>query len=90
LVFEELRRREAAHAAILYAFDVIEHNGADPRDRGFLDRKAALVLPIPRRLLNDCRGLALFVSRLACPVWIKVRNRASVAPQRERNEDWNK
>jgi ATP-dependent DNA ligase len=55
LVFEELRRREAAHAAILYAFDVIEHNGADPRDCGFPDRKAALalVLPKPRRLLND-------------------------------------
>ena len=46
--FEELRRREAAHKAILYAFDLIEHDGEDLRDRPFLDRKTALV-----RLLRD-------------------------------------
>jgi ATP-dependent DNA ligase len=27
--FEELRRRTAAHAAVLYAFDLIEHDGED-------------------------------------------------------------
>jgi ATP-dependent DNA ligase len=35
--FDELRRREAAHSAMLYAFD-----GQDLRDLPFLDRKAAL------------------------------------------------
>jgi len=29
--FEELRRREAAHKAILHAFDLIEHDGEDLR-----------------------------------------------------------
>jgi len=38
-----LRRRDAAHKAILYAFRrYIEHDGEDMRDRAFLDRKAAL------------------------------------------------
>jgi bifunctional non-homologous end joining protein LigD len=40
--FDELRRREAAHSAMLYAFDLIEYDGADLRDLPFLDRKAAL------------------------------------------------
>jgi hypothetical protein len=46
--FEELSRREAARTAILYAFDLIEHDGEDLRDRPFLERKAAL-----GRLLRD-------------------------------------
>ena len=46
--FEELRRREAADAAILYAFDLIEHDGADLHNLPFLERKAALA-----RLLRD-------------------------------------
>jgi len=114
--FDELRRREAAHAAILYAFDLIEHDGEDLRDRPFLDRKAALA-----RLLRDTdAGILLnehvvgdgptvfeHASRLGaegivskkvdgtyrsgpCPVWIKVRNPASVAVQRERSEKWNR
>jgi bifunctional non-homologous end joining protein LigD len=40
--FEELSRREAARTAILYAFDLIEHDGEDLRPRPFLERKAAL------------------------------------------------
>ena len=40
--FEELPRREAARTAILYAFDLIEHDGKDLRDLPFLDGKAAL------------------------------------------------
>jgi hypothetical protein len=49
--FEELSRRVAAHTAILYAFDLIEHDGEDLRYRPFLDRKFALarLLRIPRR-----------------------------------------
>ena len=40
--FEELSHREGARAAILYAFDLIEHDGEDMRNLPFLDRKAAL------------------------------------------------
>jgi ATP-dependent DNA ligase len=40
--FDELRRREAAQSAILYAFDLIERDGDDLRNRPFLDRKDAL------------------------------------------------
>jgi hypothetical protein len=46
--FEELSRREAARTAILYAFDLIEHDGEDLRNRPFLERKAALA-----RLLRE-------------------------------------
>src|ERR1700751_4955995 len=46
--FEEVSRREAAQTAILYTFDLIEHNGKDLRKLPFLDRKAALA-----RLLRD-------------------------------------
>jgi hypothetical protein len=49
--FEELRSREAARTAILYAFDLIEHDGEDLRNRPFLDRKVALA-----RLLRDQGG----------------------------------
>ena len=34
--FEELRR-EAAHTAILSAFELIEHDGEDLRNRAFLE-----------------------------------------------------
>jgi ATP-dependent DNA ligase len=114
--FEDLRRREAAHNAILYAFDLIEHDGEDLRDRLFLERKTALARLLRNTeagiLLNEhvaedgptvfahaCRlGAEGIVSKRVdgtyrsgpCPVWIKVRNPASVAVQRERSENWNK
>jgi bifunctional non-homologous end joining protein LigD len=114
--FEELSHREAARTAILYAFDLIEHDGEDLRDRPFLERKAALA-----RLLRDAKagillnehiaedGLTVFahacqlgaegiVSKRIdstyqsgpCRDWIKVRNPASIAVQRERSEMWNR
>jgi hypothetical protein len=46
--FEELSHRETARTAILYAFDLIEHDGEDLRNLPFLDRKAALA-----RLLRE-------------------------------------
>jgi bifunctional non-homologous end joining protein LigD len=114
--FDELRRREAARTAILYAFDLIEHDGQDLRDRPFLDRKAALALLLRDTkagiLLNEhvatdgatvfahaCRlGAEGIVSKRVdgiyrsgpCSVWIKVRNPASIAVQRERSEKWNR
>src|SRR5262249_48961474 len=107
---------KAARTAILYAFDLIEHDGEDLRDRPFLDRKAALA-----RLLHDTKAGILLNEHVAengptvfehacrlgaegivskrvdgtyrsgpCPVWIKVRNPASIAVQRERSEKWNR
>jgi bifunctional non-homologous end joining protein LigD len=115
-LFEELSRREGARAAILYAFDLIEHDGEDMRNRPFLDRKAA-----PARLLRNTEAGILSNEHIAadgpvvfahacqfgaegivskkidstyrsgpCRVWIKVRNRASIAVQRERSEMWNR
>jgi ATP dependent DNA ligase domain len=109
--FDDLRRREAAHKATLYAFDLIEHDGQDLRDLPFLDRKAALA-----RLLRDTEAGILLNEHIAedgmtvfahacrlgaegivskrvdgtcrsgpCAVWIKVRNPASIAVQRERS-----
>jgi bifunctional non-homologous end joining protein LigD len=114
--FDDLRRREAAHSAMLYAFDLIEHDGQDLRGRPYLDRKAALA-----RLLRDtevgillnehvvgdgptvfahaCRlGAEGIVSKRVdgtyrsgpCPDWIKVRNPASLAVQRERSQKWRR
>jgi bifunctional non-homologous end joining protein LigD len=114
--FEELSRREAARTAILYAFDLIEHDGKDLRNLPFLDRKAALAQLLRNTmagiLLNEHiaeDGLTVFayacqlgaegiVSKKVhgtyrsgpCRVWIKVRNPASIAVQRERSEIWNR
>jgi bifunctional non-homologous end joining protein LigD len=113
--FEELSRREAARSAILYAFDLVEHNGEDLRPRPFLERKAALAWLLRHTeagiLLNEhivedgltvfahaCRlGAEGIVSKRIdgiyrsgpCRVWIKVRNPASIAVQRERSEKWS-
>jgi bifunctional non-homologous end joining protein LigD len=114
--FEELSHREAARTAILYAFDLIEHDGEDLRNLTFLDWKAALARLLRRTkagiLLNEhiawdgatvfahaCRlGAEGIVSKRIdstyrsgpCRVWIKVRNPASIAVQRERSEIWNR
>jgi bifunctional non-homologous end joining protein LigD len=114
--FEELSRREGARTAILYAFDLIEHDGEDMRNLPFLDRKAALAQLLrntkagillnehiaedgPIVLAHACRlGAEGIVSKKvdgayqsgSCPVWIKVRNPASIAVQRERSEIWNR
>jgi hypothetical protein len=53
-LFEELRRREAADTAILYAFDLIEHDGDDTRNSPFLDRKNALARLLRNTRLASC------------------------------------
>jgi hypothetical protein len=58
--FEELSRRDAADTAMLYAFDLIEHDGEDIRNRPFLDRKAALA-----RLLRNADAGILFNEHIA-------------------------
>jgi hypothetical protein len=75
--FEELRSKEAADTAILYPFDLIEHDGEDMRNRPFFDRKprcrgcCAIVRPasysmntLPRAALSCSPGLA---QRASCP-----------------------
>ena len=114
--FDELRRRAGLRRAMLYAFDLIELDGTDMRERSLLGRKAALVHLLrgieTGILVNDhiaadgpivfahvCKlGAEGIVSkRIDAPyrsgphtAWIKVRNPASIAVQRERSENWNK
>src|SRR5215475_2886610 len=98
--FEDLRRRDAAHKAILYAFDLIEHDGEDMRDL-----QAGILLNQhvaedgPTVFKHACRlGAEGIVSKKVdgtyrsgpCRVWIKVCNPASFAVQRERSELWNR
>jgi bifunctional non-homologous end joining protein LigD len=114
--FEELSRWEAARTAILYAFNLIEHDGEGMRNGPFLDRKNALA-----RLLRNIEAGILFNEHVVedgatvfahacrlgaegivskrvdgtyrsgpCRVWIKVRNPASIAVQRERTEMWSR
>jgi bifunctional non-homologous end joining protein LigD len=58
--FDDLRRREASRTAILYAFDLVEHDGEDLRDCPFLNRKAALA-----RLLRDVKAGILLNEHVA-------------------------
>jgi bifunctional non-homologous end joining protein LigD len=113
--FDDLRRRESAGAAFLYAFDLLEHDGEDLRNRPLLERKEALATLLQGSdagiVLNEhlaLEGTVVFehacklgaegiVSKRVtapyrsgrCPAWIKVKNPASVAVQRERSANWN-
>jgi bifunctional non-homologous end joining protein LigD len=101
---------------MLYAFDLIEHDGQDLRGRPYLDRKAALArlsrdtevgILLNEHVVGDgptvfahaCRlGAEGIVSKRVdgtyrsgpCPVWVKVRNPASLAVQRERSQKWRR
>ena len=114
--FDELRRRQSAGAAFLYAFDLLEHDGEDLRNRPLLDRKAALARLLKRTktgiVFNEhvaVEGAIVFdhacklgaegtVSKRitapyrsgSCTAWIKVKNPAAIAVQRERSENWNR
>ncbi len=57
--FEELSRREAADTPILYAFDLIEHDGEYMRNRPFLDRKNLA------QLLRNTEARILFNEHIA-------------------------
>jgi bifunctional non-homologous end joining protein LigD len=58
--FEDLRRRDAARSAILYTFDLIEHDGEDLRGWPFLDRMNALA-----RLLRGIKAGILLNEHVA-------------------------
>jgi hypothetical protein len=74
--FEELSRREAADTAILYAFDLIEHDGEDMRNRPFLDRKAALA-----RLLRNTRLASYSTNTSSRTALSSSRMPAGLAPR---------
>jgi ATP-dependent DNA ligase len=113
--FDELRRAEGARVAFLYAFDLLEHNGEDLRERPLLVRRKALATLLRRSqdgiVFNEHiaeEGAVVFAhacqlgaegivsKRIDAPyrsgphaAWVKVRNPASIAVQRERSENWN-
>jgi len=100
---------------VLYAFDLIEHDGEDLRDLALIERKRRLARLIGRAKRNAIRfvehltddgavvfehvcrmGLEGIVSkRVDAPyssgpskAWLKSKNPASAAAQREREEHW--
>jgi ATP-dependent DNA ligase len=74
--FEALSRREAADTAILYAFDLIEHDGEDMRNHTFLDCKAALA----RLLRNTEAGILRTPAGLAPRASCQRRSTAPIDP----------
>jgi bifunctional non-homologous end joining protein LigD len=103
--FEELSRREATRIAILGAFDLIERDGDDcaicrSSTARQLWRVCCAILRLgPIVFGHACRlGTEVIVSKRVdgtyrsgpCRVWIKTRNPASIAVQRERSEMWNR
>ena len=85
---------------MLYAFDLIEHDGIDLRDLPLIERKRRLV-----KLIGKSQRRAIrFVEHLTDGVvskrtdalcrsgpsktWVKAKNPASEAVRREREEEW--
>jgi len=67
---------EAAHTAILYAFDLIEHDGEDLRNRLFLDHNAALA-----RLLRGTEASIVLNEHIA-------EDGPAVSPNRDLGCQW--
>jgi bifunctional non-homologous end joining protein LigD len=113
--FYALRSRRRGAEAVLYAFDLLEQDGADLRDLPLIERKQRLarlfggaelqVIRVTEHLTGDgpnvfdhaCRmGLEGIVSkRIDAPyrsgpsrAWLKLKNPASEAVRREREEEW--
>jgi hypothetical protein len=81
--FDELCRRAAAQTAILYAFDLSEHDGEDLHDRPFLDRKAELAL-----LLRDTRPASCSTSTSPRTVPPSSRTLVGLAPRASSQSGW--
>ena len=71
--FRALRSKRRGHEAVLYAFDLIEHDGIDLRDLPLIERKFRLF-----KLLGNGPSRT----------WLKSKNPASEAVRREREEEW--
>jgi bifunctional non-homologous end joining protein LigD len=58
--FDRLRTRDGGRAAILYAFDLIQHQGADLRQLPLIDRKQTLY-----KLIRNCKAGMLYSEDIA-------------------------
>ena len=99
-VFDLIRNYRYGSSATLCAFDVLELNGQDLRDRALEERKAALkMLRRPSIVFHHacklgCEGIVCkrlgSLYRSGRPSdWIIVKNPAAPAVKRETEEDWN-
>lgn len=113
--FHALRSRRRGHETVLFAFDLIAHDGHDLRDlplierkrmlRGLLGRAKRRRIQFVGHLTEDgpavfrhvcLMGLEGIVSkRIDAPyrsgpskAWLKIKNPASDAVRREREEEW--
>jgi ATP-dependent DNA ligase len=83
---DDVCRREAARTAILYAFDLIESDGEDLRNRPLLDRNAVLArllrgIQLASCSMNTSPTMALLCSRTLAGLAPKgIVSRRSTAP----------
>jgi hypothetical protein len=82
--FEELRRREAARTAILYAFDLIEHDGEDLRNLPYWDRKAPLAAAARYSFRDADRKGNCFASAIMAAPTILLRRQVCRFPMSRR------
>jgi bifunctional non-homologous end joining protein LigD len=96
-VFDALHRRHKAHEALLYAFDLLEHDGEDLRPRPLGDRKAKLARLLARApsgiVFNehtDVDGAVVFLH--ACKMGLEgIVSKRLTAPYRSGpSRDWIK
>jgi ATP-dependent DNA ligase len=81
-----LRSKRRGHEAVLFAFDLIEHDGDDLRDQPLIERKRGLA-----KLIGKAKRCSLrFVEHRLSKVWLKSKNPASAAVRRECEEEWRK
>jgi ATP-dependent DNA ligase len=67
--FRALRSRERGHEAVLYAFDLIEHDVDDLRDLPLIERKRRLAR---LKSHHQCRCADM---ALVSPRWRKIKSR---------------
>jgi bifunctional non-homologous end joining protein LigD len=96
--FRALRSKRRGPEAVLFAFDLIEHDGDDIRGLPLIRFVEHLTDDGPTVFDHVCRmGLEGIVSkRTDAPyrsgpskVWLKTKNPASEAVHREQEENWN-
>jgi bifunctional non-homologous end joining protein LigD len=96
-VFDALHRRHKAHEALLYAFDLLEHDGEDLRPRPLSDRKAKLARLLARAPAGivynehtDLDGATVFLH--ACKLGLEgIVSKRLTAPYRSGpSRDWIK
>ena len=81
--FHLLRHRRNEPKAFLYAFDLLELNGADLRREPIEARKATLA-----SILRKTRPGVRLNEHMEHPDWLKFKNPQAPAVKREAEEDW--